>query len=144
MVGETGSPFDNDVSETIQQTLNQLEDMEQQLAELLSTDMKNVREGIGQVVQHANQLGYGDNTAAAGGGGGAKGDQGDQGDQGEEDVIEFRFSRYIGQFRALSFEFVVGALLSSTPHRDLHALNPFLTPTRVQRLSEQTVGLLMR
>ena len=63
MVGETGSPFDNDVSETIQQTLNQLEDMEQQLAELLSTDMKNVREGIGQVVQHANQLGYGDNTA---------------------------------------------------------------------------------
>ena len=62
----------------------------------------------------------------------------------EEEVIEFRFARFIGQRRALSFEFVVGVLLSSTTHHDLHALNPYLTPKRVQRLSEQTVGLLMR
>ena len=149
--GETGSPFDDAVSETIQETLNQLGLMEQQLAELLSKDMKNVREGIVQVVKHANRLGYdsaGDSTGAEEEKEEKKEKEKKEEKEGrkkdEEEVIEFRFARFIGQRRALSFEFVVGVLLSSTTHHDLHALNPYLTPKRVQRLSEQTVGLLMR
>ena len=149
--GETGSPFDDAVSETIQETLNQLGLMEQQLAELLSKDMKNVREGIVQVVKHANRLGYdsaGDSTGAEEEKEEKKEKEEKEEKEGrkkdEEEVIEFRFARFIGQRRALSFEFVVGVLLSSTTHHDLHALNPYLTPKRVQRLSEQTVGLLMR
>ena len=76
--GETGSPFDDAVSETIQETLKQLELMERQLAELLSKDMKNVREGIVQVVKHANRLGY-DSTGAEEGEGGEGGEGGKRG-----------------------------------------------------------------
>ena len=160
--GETGSPFDDNVSETICNTLEKLKQMIVNLELLLKTDMKDVREGIVEVVHSANRL---NNKKENQNQNDKKNDQTNETKksqtntsnetknnvnfntnlkENDDEIIEFRFARLTGQRRPISFEFLTGALLSTTAHVDLHKLNPFLTRNNTKLLKQQVVGLLMR